>query len=125
MDTGTGRMVGRKGEAADYLQASDEALRARLVAARGALDALEREGSGEDTCQALLKQALERPLPLATLEDRKRAHAELLHVVRMCETSLRIRELKRNKRFTQDALRLLFEGERKRPGSWLDLFKTR
>ncbi len=122
----------KESEASRYMQASEEELEARLEKARKALEALHAlhaldGGSRDDTdaVSSLVGSALERQASLEDMVDRQKAMAELVHVVRMCEASLRIRELKRNKYFTQSAVRLLFDGERKKSGSWTDLFGSK
>lgn len=119
----------KESEASRYMQASEAELEARLEKARKALEALHAldGGSRDDTdaVSSLVRSALERQASLEDMVDRQKAMAELVHVVRMCEASLRIRELKRNKYFTQSAVRLLFDGERKKSGSWTDLFGSK
>lgn len=119
----------KESEASRYMQASEAELEARLEKARKALEALHAldGGSRDDTdaVSSLVGSALERQASLEDMVDRQKAMAELVHVVRMCEASLRICELKRNKYFTQSAVRLLFDGERKKSGSWTDLFGSK
>ena len=119
----------KESEAGRYMQASEAELGEKLKVAREALEALRALDSGSrediDAVSSMVAHALERPTLLEDMADRQKALAELVHVVRMCETSLRIRELKRNKYFTQSAVRLLFDGERKKSGSWTDLFVSK
>lgn len=132
---GAGRQGQEKAQssaaAARYLEMENSELVARMKQATEAAAAVSDLDAGRRTdaeeVARLASAVLGEDCVLEDMVDREMIRSALIHVQRICEAALRIREIRRKKDFTQNAVQLLFDDTKKaQPAAgWQSLFGAR